>query len=438
MGAIKEYLKIFYRKNSFLTKKLHFSNVFKTVTSSFILLILFANLFLLTACEDEITQPTPKPPGYQEDIPWPSLADSPWPRYHGNSQNNGRTTFYGPISGSLYKDVKIPLITSGIVVGADSNIYFATSYPGYLYSLDKDGNENWRLRLTNDEIHATPVVANDGTIYIGLFQEKKLLAINLDGSIKWSLNTGGIVQIGISVGLDGTIYFIDLDRNLNAVDKNSNILWKLFNSDFGSVGVRNSAMSRDGKVIYIITQSKLYAIDVTSQTISWTFSQTVQNEPLVDTKGNIYCVAKDTSQPDMPIYYFSLNPNGTLRWKYKLGEWTSYSGQDAAMDKNGNIYFASDSVYSLDYDGNLRWKKAFSQEYFPSPFICDGHGRIYTVSTTSNEYKNTIYCFDSNGNIIWSLPYYIQGLIYWSTTIGYDNSLYVPIDSDSSRVLIIR
>ena len=46
---------------------------------------------MLSCKESPITpSESPKPPGYQEDIPWPSLADSPWPMFYGNPQNNGR------------------------------------------------------------------------------------------------------------------------------------------------------------------------------------------------------------------------------------------------------------------------------------------------------------------------------------------------------------
>ena len=96
MGAIKNFPKIFYNKISLPAEKLIPSIYLKLITSNLILLILFANLLLLTACEDEVIQSPPKPPGYQEDIPWPSLADSPWPMNHHDPQSSGRSKFIGP------------------------------------------------------------------------------------------------------------------------------------------------------------------------------------------------------------------------------------------------------------------------------------------------------------------------------------------------------
>jgi hypothetical protein len=438
-SSLKKFYKSKILKIKLSIKEFVKNSIFDFLPSIFSRIILCPLLLLLLifSCKENPTTPNEpiKPPGYQEDIPWPSLANSPWPRYHGNMQNNGRTTFNGPISGTLIKEIRIPFIGSGIVVGADSNIYLVGA--GYLYSLDKDGNENWKIKLTSWEIHNTPVVSSDGTIYIGLFQDKKLVAINPNGTIKWELNTGAIVQLASCIGLDGTIYFIDLDCNLNAVDKNGNILWKFYEYDFCTAGVANSAMSHDGRVIYIITNHKLYAFEVSSQTILWAFEQPISNAALVDSKGNVYLVAKDTNQVDTPIYYYSLYPNGSIRWKYQLYRWF-LSRHEATMDLNGNVYFALDTVYSLDYNGNLRWKKYFPNESFPTPFICDGGGKIYTMSRSDVGYTKIIYCFDSDGRVLWSIPYTIQGLIDWSPTIGYDNNLYIPIDSDSSKILIIK
>jgi hypothetical protein len=68
---------VFYLQSPFFSKLIYF--------------VLFLLLMLLS-CKENPTTPSeePKPPGYQEDIPWPSLADSPWPMYRGNPQYTGR------------------------------------------------------------------------------------------------------------------------------------------------------------------------------------------------------------------------------------------------------------------------------------------------------------------------------------------------------------
>ncbi len=60
------------------------------------------------------------PPGFQEDIPWPSLADSPWQMYHGDPQSTGRSKYPGPISGTIDWFVDSLYTYSGISIGDGS------------------------------------------------------------------------------------------------------------------------------------------------------------------------------------------------------------------------------------------------------------------------------------------------------------------------------
>ena len=298
-------------------KSIHFG-FGKIITISILIFL------LISSCDicDINDRKKDKLEGYQEDIPWTSLADSPWPRYRNNSQNNGRTTFAGQNNGIIANSLSIERINSGIVVGGDSSVYFVTSYPGYLYSVNKNGKINWKLKLTEGEIESTPIIGNDGTIYVGLFQEKKLLAISSDGNILWSINTAGIVQVSMSISPDGTLYFVDIARNLNAVNKNGKLLWKLYEESFGSIGTTNSAMSPDGKVLYLTSSNKLYAVDISSQIILWELGEVIGSSVFVDAKGNLYCVLKESNQYSDPYYYYSINSgvNGfdivirTLRW----------------------------------------------------------------------------------------------------------------------------
>ncbi|MDP2364134.1 MAG: hypothetical protein Q8M94_10235, partial [Ignavibacteria bacterium] len=127
MGAIKNYSKIFYGKIFLPLNKLYDCYFSKLIFANIILLILCTNIILFTACKDEITQPPPKPPGYQEDIPWPSLADSPWPMYQHDPQNTGRSKYKGPQSGVTTWDYDSVSIESSVVIGLNGSIIFQTS-----------------------------------------------------------------------------------------------------------------------------------------------------------------------------------------------------------------------------------------------------------------------------------------------------------------------
>src|SRR3990170_325545 len=76
-------------------------------------------------CNENIVEPPPgNPPGYQEDIPWPSLADSPWPMYRGDPQNTGRSKFIQTISGVIDFEMDSIKLRTGFAVDEDNTIYF--------------------------------------------------------------------------------------------------------------------------------------------------------------------------------------------------------------------------------------------------------------------------------------------------------------------------
>ena len=110
-------------------------------------LILICGFFIFISCHKK--SPTETPPDNnshpQVDIPWPSLADSPWPMHHGNPQSTGRYSGAGPQLGSIaWKyDVGHEVGTS-VAIGSDSTIYFGSDGP-YLWALNWDGSLKWRL-----------------------------------------------------------------------------------------------------------------------------------------------------------------------------------------------------------------------------------------------------------------------------------------------------
>jgi len=98
---------------------------------------------MLTSCEQNPTAPNepPKPPGYQEDIYWPSLADSPWPMNHHDPQNTGRGTCIGPQEGIINWKFNGLYIEAAPVMANDSILYFTET--GAIHSLNINSKLNW-------------------------------------------------------------------------------------------------------------------------------------------------------------------------------------------------------------------------------------------------------------------------------------------------------
>ena len=234
----------------------------------------------------DTTEPPPKeekPPGYQEDIPWPSLANSPWPMAHHDPQSTGRSKYSGPII----------------------------------------GEKIWEFEDDN----------------------------------------------------------------------------KPFNSGI--------------------------SIDIENQMVKWTFGNktSIGKSIVVDSQGNLYF--EKPSDELSKIVLISLNPDGTLRWE--LNQKHNDLGRDntPALDKYGNIYFATDTLYSVDYNGNIRWKIGL-EGICDAPILCDESGTIFVPTFT---WTRTVYLYsvNENGSINWvheeKNAFWLRG----SAAIGFNQTLYLPI-----------
>ena len=74
------------------------------------------------------------------------------------------------------------------------------------------------------------------------------------------------------------------------------------------------------------------------------------------------------------------------------------------MDKNGNLYFGLDTLYSVDYEGRLRWKYNFNNANFiTSDISIDGNNNIYfTISDGGSDRK--LISLNKDGKLLWEVP----------------------------------
>jgi len=400
-------------------------------------LIILLTIFL-SGCKTS-TEPVPpekKPPGYQEDIPWPSLADSPWPMFRGNPQYTGRSKFPGPKTGNIEWDYDTVYIETGAIIGPDKSIFFQTSGPmglkGGLYKLNQSGDLQWVYEIKEIAAGTTPLILADSTIIVSTYIGGKIIALTYDGEEKWIFDTGTYVTSrGMNVGLDGTIYFIDSTKTLFALSNKGNLKWnlKIENVSFGWGGNPSTAFSPDGKILYITGAKKaIYAIDVNQRAIIWSYGNSSNiASPLVDSKGNIYLYG----MPDSEFLYLTkLNPSGVVVWKYSV----KYDGHsyflEPTMDYNGNIYFGmgTDSLFSVNYEGKLNWKIELLETFgakISSPLTCDAQNNIYVpIRKFSPLFQFKVLAFKSDGVLLWQTDW-LLGESGDSPALG-NGSLYFP------------
>jgi outer membrane protein assembly factor BamB len=156
----------------------------------------------------------------------PAFAESgPWPGFHGTSTHTGLGTSSGPRSLTLAWYVPTTDdVDNSAVIASDGSIYIAST-DGTILALNPDGSQKWS-QSAGARIYGSPALDQDGKVLIGDqagrgAETGRLRALNpSDGSTAWVLTGLGTHRGTPAVAADGTIY-IGTDRGeLLAVDAN--------------------------------------------------------------------------------------------------------------------------------------------------------------------------------------------------------------------------
>jgi len=363
--------------------------------------IFVLGLTLLFSCHKK--KPTETPPDNiihpQVDIPWPSLAGSPWPIAHGNMQCTGRTKYQGPQQGFI--EWKFPEEgqwlrenNGSAVIGEDGTIYFTTNH--YLYALNPDGSIKWKF-FSESFMSGSPMIGAGDIIYIATGNHDKgcYYAINNEGKIIWEYNTPeDLYSYGDAIGLDGTIYFAGSRGTLYALNPDGSLKWqtKGFNG-FNNYGHTSIAMSPNCLILYVMgLDSTLNAVDSQTGSVMWQYFQGYifrYANHMVDCEGNVYFYVKEKKK----YLIVSLTSTGELRWIFNDDVLNDLNPTcDMHIDKDGNIYFCTNTKFcSLNYDGYLRWAVTFKGQSPTGAIVGDINGFIYFGF-------DYLLAYDQNGN----------------------------------------
>jgi outer membrane protein assembly factor BamB len=122
--------------------------------------------------------------------PLPLAASSPWPKFRGDAYQDGVGTVHAHLTGGAM-----------------------WSYP------------------TGKGVFSSPVVAADGTIYVGS-ADRNFYALNPDGSLLWKIECGELIDSAALLDDKGRLYFGAGDSKLRAVDpKTGTIEWTMTADD---------------------------------------------------------------------------------------------------------------------------------------------------------------------------------------------------------------
>jgi outer membrane protein assembly factor BamB len=344
----------------------------------------------------------------------PVQAASPWPLFRRDHRNTGRS----PVVASYHGDRPWSFPTGkGIfstpVVDADGTIYvgsadhvfyairpdgsekwrFATgeiidsaaalprgdpetgagrvivpSGDGFLYALRTDGDRSGRAiwafdaRVAprpsyNNWFEAHVAVGHDGALYAGN-TNFNYYALDPDGGLRWTYETGANAWSMAGIGDDGTIYWASLDTAVRAVRPDGIEKWRKRTLGFVAA---SPAIGSDGTVYIGSFDSHFYALDPESGDVLWEF----------DTGDHIYASAAlgaDADGNTDAIYFgsadgifYALDPEGRLLWRYDAGDPIRSSaalGAGPGKGSRGILYFGSGNgrLHALEArDGSRRF-----------------------------------------------------------------------------------
>ncbi len=350
-------------------------------------------------------------PYEQQPIDWPSLADSPWPMYRHDPQNTGRSPNYGALTGMIVNKIASHESQAGVVIGKDSTLFFYNMISGidYLQATDFEGNIKWSKRV-HREPSTTPVVLYDGSIVAIGLENGEFIRLTSDGDTLWQcfIDTDHdlwAANCGISVGLDTPIYYVTSDcHRLVAISSNGNLKWSINDNRIYTNYTNIPVFSPDGKTLYLSGDNgvALVAVNINTQSISWTYgNEPLECAPMVDNEGNIfiYNAGGYSSSDEGDFAFVCLKSDGSLRWKFPMGEKYTYE-LNPAIDWEGNVYFGTDTLFSFTNDGKFRWELPGQSQSIECALTIDGNNNIYGFR---NDRYLVGFCVNKAGNVVWEM-----------------------------------
>ncbi len=310
---------------------------------------------------------------------------------------------------------------------------------------DGTGGQFWSFP-TGKGIFSSPVVAGDGTIYIGS-ADRTFYALTPEGQVRWQEETGEIVDSAALLDDRGRVYWGSGDGILRARDAATGVpVWDFVadppseNDAFIHWFEGNVAIGPDGTLYVPNDNWFVYAVDRDTGRPVWRFATPDQtwSLPAVDVvSGNLF-FGNNNLLPLLGDNVFALDPNGQPIWSQAfigtfaaspvltadgllvLGGFDGYLHALQAADgaprfeapARDHIYAspallsdgtlvqpaADGTVYAFDpQTGAPKWAFDTLEPLRSSPAV-DGHDRIYLGSG-----EGRLFVLEPNGTLRWAV-----------------------------------
>jgi FOG: WD40-like repeat len=334
---------------------------------------------------------------------------APWAKFHGNAHNSGRITFGSPTTGdgAVFFGTGSSIVFSSPAVGPDGTVYVG-SYDTNFYAINPDGSEKWRV-ATGGVIESSPAIGRNGLVYVGSTDGNLYGVRAATGEVQFTFTTDGEVFGPPAIGPTGIVYFgsTGAGRTLYAIDGNSGEeLWRFEGAGGGIQTAPALLVQGDTVTVYFGSlDGRVYALN--GRTGEQVYAPYATGDA-------IFSSAPAISDDGTSIYIGSLDGKlHGLRWDL-TPKWAEPFDANApiystpAIGADGTVYFGSFDNFTGLNDSNVFAVNGATGELRPGwPFAVDdgitsspaigADGTIYIGS-----YDDNVYAINPNGTLKWS------------------------------------
>jgi outer membrane protein assembly factor BamB len=342
--------------------------------------------------------------------------DSQWPVMSHDVQHTGKSQ-YSTASAPLVEKWRFPGnggIYCSPVIDKEGTVYFGADS---FFAIHSNGTAKWIINDIFIDVFSAPAIDENGVIYVGLHTSPAyLIAFYPNGTEKWRYSSDYIYSSPV-IDTEGSIYFGEYHGNLIALYPNGTLKWS--SPNIYSV-YSSPAIGADG-TIYCTSWSGGYvhAIYPNNGTVKWRFyaGGQMKANPSIADDGTIYVSSWDD-------YLYALYPNGTMKWRVN-----TYLGASSnpSIGPDGTIYVAHYDLYAVNPDGTVKWIFPLGDERyctFSAPAI-SADGIIYIGANIGDDVGGELIVVNPDGTERWRSGSICNSGIVSSPAIAEDGTVYV-------------
>lgn len=347
------------------------------------------------------------------------------PTFLYNNQRTGQTGALGPQETSLLWTFQTgSSISASPVLAEDGTIYLAST-DGKLYAVDRQGNELW-VFTADDSIFGTPAIAPNGSIRFGTLNGT-FYSVNADGSEQWNLRVSFAAEtrmIGSPVmDSNGLTYIGSWDDTLYAISNEGRTKER---AQLSGLISSSPALDQDGNAYIATLQGSDLLVrryNANSLDAGWTFlanlrhnQNRVISSPSIDSsRGKLYIGANTRENGE--LYAVDTN-NGRRQWRTRLDKGI-FSTPSIAEDGTVYVGCLDGKLYALDPEtGDIQWSFDADGMMIMGSASIDGNGIVYVGDT-----NGILYAISPTGEEIWRFA--AKSNIRSAPVIAPDGTLYL-------------